>query len=392
MRITKQSSGGRGEYELCDAAPNGNWPKDFIGYKLKLNLSESYSIDTGVIITHAQGKYRLRLRDKSAGYPQVQRQIAAALLLPIPTREESLLSDGEPVLRNNEYLIKNINFGDVELDVNGVVVANVLTVDGANNTVHAKQIPVIQRMQELEMLWTRSTEFPEEIAHLLEKHKQFVLMGNPLPTHMEKLVKSLQGYVAKYCEDLEISYTDREDLLPALLATLPHITTTPPLSLDQIAPDQVELRKREVRKWQQFVMRRGAASVKFRQKVREAYNYRCLICGNRFPSTQLNRTPGVDAAHILPWIEYDLDEVFNGLTLCKLHHWAFDERLLILSFRNNAYYIELHPEAEQYLVEPTFSRTALEVAVGQVPNDRLPINKNNWPNPYLLDRFYEEVP
>jgi putative restriction endonuclease len=62
--------------------------------------------------------------------------------------------------------------------------------------------------------------------------------------------------------------------------------------------------------------------VAFRRQVLRAYEERCAVC--RFPRTEL-----LDAAHILP----DRDvrgrpEVPNGLSLCKLHHGAFDADLL----------------------------------------------------------------
>ncbi|NTX08077.1 HNH endonuclease [Myxococcus sp. CA040A] len=62
--------------------------------------------------------------------------------------------------------------------------------------------------------------------------------------------------------------------------------------------------------------------VAFRQHVLHAYEQRCAVC--RFPRREL-----LDAAHILP----DRDvrgrpEVPNGLSLCKLHHGAFDADLL----------------------------------------------------------------
>lgn len=60
----------------------------------------------------------------------------------------------------------------------------------------------------------------------------------------------------------------------------------------------------------------------FRDHVLAAYEQRCAVC--RFPRPEL-----LDAAHILP----DRDvrgrpEVPNGLSLCKLHHGAFDADLL----------------------------------------------------------------
>ena len=53
------------------------------------------------------------------------------------------------------------------------------------------------------------------------------------------------------------------------------------------------------------------------------------LCGLHLPRTSVNASAGVDAAHILPWADYDLDHVCNGICLCKHHHWAFDEGLLV---------------------------------------------------------------
>lgn len=41
----------------------------------------------------------------------------------------------------------------------------------------------------------------------------------------------------------------------------------------------------------------------------------------------------VDAAHIVPWAETRHEDVRNGLALCKLCHWAFDEFLVTVSSR-----------------------------------------------------------
>jgi hypothetical protein len=61
----------------------------------------------------------------------------------------------------------------------------------------------------------------------------------------------------------------------------------------------------------------------FRQAVIEAYNYKCAICG-----MQINSPDGlsweVEAAHIVPHSYKGRDDIFNGVALCRLHHWAFD--------------------------------------------------------------------
>jgi putative restriction endonuclease len=39
----------------------------------------------------------------------------------------------------------------------------------------------------------------------------------------------------------------------------------------------------------------------------------------------------VDAAHIIPWSRSKNDDIRNGIALCKLCHWAFDEGMMGVS-------------------------------------------------------------
>jgi hypothetical protein len=61
----------------------------------------------------------------------------------------------------------------------------------------------------------------------------------------------------------------------------------------------------------------------FKQAIREAYDYRCAVCGMKIysPKTLLWE---VEAAHIVPNNSNGKDDILNGLALCRLHHWAFD--------------------------------------------------------------------
>ena len=67
----------------------------------------------------------------------------------------------------------------------------------------------------------------------------------------------------------------------------------------------------------------------FRVTVREIYNYQCVICAkSRF---DILGNPEVQAAHIYPKSKDGSDDPRNGITLCRLHHWAFDGGLISLS-------------------------------------------------------------
>lgn len=60
----------------------------------------------------------------------------------------------------------------------------------------------------------------------------------------------------------------------------------------------------------------------FRLQVLRAYREACALCRLKYPSL-------LDAAHILPdGHPRGIPEVSNGLSLCKIHHAAFDQNLI----------------------------------------------------------------
>jgi len=61
----------------------------------------------------------------------------------------------------------------------------------------------------------------------------------------------------------------------------------------------------------------------FRQAVIEAYGFKCAFCGLKLNSPD-NLLWEVEAAHIVPHGFKGKDDVWNGLSLCRLHHWTFD--------------------------------------------------------------------
>jgi hypothetical protein len=61
----------------------------------------------------------------------------------------------------------------------------------------------------------------------------------------------------------------------------------------------------------------------FRQAVIEVYNFRCAVCGLKINSPD-SLCWEVEAAHIVPHGSFGRDDVFNGIALCRFHHWAFD--------------------------------------------------------------------
>lgn len=64
----------------------------------------------------------------------------------------------------------------------------------------------------------------------------------------------------------------------------------------------------------------------FRGVIMRLYDYTCAAC--RFRLVTLDGMTAVDAAHIVPFSVSHDDGIGNGLALCKLHHWAFDNGLI----------------------------------------------------------------
>lgn len=67
---------------------------------------------------------------------------------------------------------------------------------------------------------------------------------------------------------------------------------------------------------------------RFKTIVYDAYNYRCAMCGIQLELIQ--------AAHIVPHShEKGTDEIVNGISLCALHHSAYDRSLIYFDVNFN---------------------------------------------------------
>ncbi|HDQ71128.1 MAG TPA: HNH endonuclease [Chloroflexi bacterium] len=69
----------------------------------------------------------------------------------------------------------------------------------------------------------------------------------------------------------------------------------------------------------------------FRRAMVTAYDHRCALCGIRMLTPDGHTV--VDAAHIIPWRISHNDDPGNGMALCRLCHWTFDEGLASVSSR-----------------------------------------------------------
>lgn len=64
----------------------------------------------------------------------------------------------------------------------------------------------------------------------------------------------------------------------------------------------------------------------FRRAIVSLYEHRCALCGIRMVTFDGHSV--VEAAHIIPWCESHDDKPTNGMALCRLCHWSFDEGLM----------------------------------------------------------------
>jgi putative restriction endonuclease len=124
--------------------------------------------------------------------------------------------------------------------------------------------------------------------------------------------------------------------------------------------------------------RRRLHQVEFRQRVIRAYRSRCALC-------QLRHTELLDAAHITPDRDPEGDPVVNnGISLCKLHHAAFDR--FFFTVRPD-YLIEVKPAILAESDGPM-----LVVGLQEIHGQRihLPRHVADYPDPARLTRRYEE--
>jgi putative restriction endonuclease len=95
-------------------------------------------------------------------------------------------------------------------------------------------------------------------------------------------------------------------------------------SLELVEPKNVPKVKNKVAGYSAPIRDQG-----FRLALVKAYNHRCTVCGICALTPEGHTV--IEAAHIIPWsISHD-DNPRNGVALCKVCHWMFDEGLLTIS-------------------------------------------------------------
>ena len=219
MRITKRPSGGRGEYEISQNS-GGITPRNLLNHTIVLNLGAGIEIATGVLLLLRHGKRRLRIDALGGGQMQIHRQLAVALMLPYPRRDERTWAAEAPVMQSGLYGIGSIEFSSVTLLGNGIACAAIAAIVAVSRG-GEDYVQGPERMTEIQQIWKRQSDFPPHLAGLIAEHERLVRAGNPLGPHAEEVVSSLQKAAATYCQAQKLGdFSLSHDVLPILLRLL----------------------------------------------------------------------------------------------------------------------------------------------------------------------------
>jgi hypothetical protein len=170
------------------------------------------------------------------------------------------------------------------------------------------------------------------------------------PTHTLQLTKKREWMLTEkgFDEALNLSNisTDRKKFLPTKSYEVQKIVKKLRESQRPENYDPFDKRRKVIKVNRETALRiRG-----FRQAVIEVYSYKCAVCGMKITSPD-SLSWEVEAAHIVPHSVMGRDDIWNGLALCHLHHWAFDVGWFTLQ---DQYQIHVSPQVN-YL-PPDFGR------------------------------------
>jgi putative restriction endonuclease len=132
------------------------------------------------------------------------------------------------------------------------------------------------------------------------------------------------------------------------------------------------------RKYITTLVEQRAHQHSFRLRVFAAYRSQCCLC-------KINHTELLDAAHIIPDNEPKGDPIVpNGLTLCKIHHSAFDVNILGIS---PDYHIHIREDILQEIDGPM-----LKHGIQALNNLKiiLPTRKQDYPDRERLEMRFDK--
>ncbi len=133
----------------------------------------------------------------------------------------------------------------------------------------------------------------------------------------------------------------------------------------------------ELRRYIDRVVRQRLHQGAFRAKVLRAYRTSCTLCA-------LKHEELLDAAHIIPDTEERGNPVVtNGLSLCKIHHAAYDQNIIGI---NGEFEVHVREDVLREVDGPML-RYGLQETEGR--KIILPASKANWPDRDRLTERYK---
>lgn len=317
MYIALRTGGGRGVFEIAGETATGLTSADLLGRELVFDFDAGLRLASGVELDVQGGKHRLRMETAEM---QVQRQVAAVLLMPSPRRVNDDGSSPQ-VLVEKEYVIEriNIDFANHLLPGKAFVVPGVIE---TRNQAHEQVIETQQRLGLVRQVWSKRASLPEPIRTLISQHERLVTSGQQNRQDCEVVVATIRRSMR-----LLATSGQAEDADP-LTALVNHLELSPDTS-EQFVADGIPVVEFDLgnlirvprRVTRAIVERRGQWS--FRQGLLTAYGSRCQV--TRFTGKQ-----ALEAAHIYPYSEGGefTNDLRNGLLLRADIHTLFDLGLL----------------------------------------------------------------
>ncbi len=390
MRIALRTSGGRGEYEVA-GSHEAIRVHDVFDREIVLELLPGFRFPTNNFVRHTQGKPRIRLLDPYSD-SHVYLILAAILLLPKPKREIGATPGGKLQIYKDNFSVMSIPFDVVELSNTEIVVSPTQMVL-SNSTFDSVRLDVIERLRIVMACWDAASKQSSALDSTVVQHR------NAFNSHDVKAVIGAAESIrlANIEPDDPLRHITKDLNLPNLDELMwlgVHATETEEaMALGEENLEELqEAARNRIKVWRQVALR-GAAGAKFSTEVRQVYNHTCLFTGMRLPKTSATGSSGVDAAHILPWADYNLNAVSNGLCLSKLCHWAFDAGILQLSYDipTSSYGITLSAAALAAESAGLLKLGGLKDIQGVVSSSLLPKDSSNWPNPAFLKVYNEAL-
>jgi hypothetical protein len=377
MRIALRTSGGRGEYEFSGKQGSVGI-SEVLGKEIYYELTPELILPGFSKVQRVQGKPRIRLDDLGI---HAYRLLSAVLLLPKSIRELNKTPTGKLSLSDNNFSIISIQIDIVALLPDRIIVRPTDLIF-ANRDQLATSIPIEDRISRIFRIWEFSRNKEGNLEKLIDKHRDTVLASVIDHSSIEKTSKNIRVFLntnddlLSVIEQKLLGVCEENKFSEVVLAAIP--------DEDQIEPK--ESAKRILKRWRNVKVR-GVDEMKFRSQINEAYNFTCLFSGLRLPKTSFADSPGVDAAHILPWATYNINSVNNGICLTKTCHWAFDCGIFKLDFNNDdqSFNLSIPPKIIEEAKKYRLNLRYFQSMVGVLPKDRLPRAREKWPNSKYLE-------